>query len=374
MLPEPNFPVRPDHFIGRQSQIEAFQEALRQSFETQRTASFAVLGDWGIGKSSLVLKFASICASHPYALLPVTLPISKDLGDYHRLAESLLDKLTETLATSDSFSTRIRNEVQNWKLKRINFAGFSLDRETKNFLSSGSALLRHSLAEAWKRFLEPAHFRGAIFLLDDLHNLQNTADIALALRDQFQSFGIEGFNYSVCFSARSDYFSGIRSFAEPAVRFYNKLYLAPFTPDETLKYVEAFFSATYQKLSELRNWLFEKTLGHPFFLAFISRQLLARTQGSRLDDSTQYWPEIFHELEREKFSSDLAHLSEKENDLLLAVAACHDLEFSPVQFVDRSHYEYFSRLTERGLLIRTRRGRYKLYHPLFRAFLNRTQP
>lgn len=221
MLPEPNFPVRPDHFIGRQSQIKSFEEALRQSFETQRTPSFAVLGDWGIGKSSLLLKFASICASHPYALLPVIFSISKDLGDYHRLAESLLDKLTETLATSNSTSTRIRNEVQNWKLKRINVAGFGLDRETKNFLSSGSALLRHSLADAWRRFLEPAHFRGAIFFLDDLHNLRDTADIALALRDQFQSFGIDGLNYSVCFSARSDYFSGIRSFAEPAVRFYN---------------------------------------------------------------------------------------------------------------------------------------------------------
>ena len=33
----------------------------------------------------------------------------------------------------------------------------------------------------------------------------------------------------------------------------------------------------------------------------------------------------------------------------------------------------FGRLTEKGLLIRTGRGRYKLYHPLFREFLRQTK-
>jgi hypothetical protein len=34
MLPEPNFPVRPERFIGRRPQIEAFEEALRYSSVT----------------------------------------------------------------------------------------------------------------------------------------------------------------------------------------------------------------------------------------------------------------------------------------------------------------------------------------------------
>jgi len=49
VLPEPNFPVRPDEFIGRQAQIEIFCQALRQGLQAGRTASFAILGDWGIG-------------------------------------------------------------------------------------------------------------------------------------------------------------------------------------------------------------------------------------------------------------------------------------------------------------------------------------
>lgn len=172
---------------------------------------------------------------------------------------------------------------------------------------------------------------GAVFFLDDLQNLSLTSgDTALTIRDQFQALAVDGMNFSVCISAKANYFSGIHSFAEPAVRFYTKI-----------------------------------ILGHPYFLAFISRELLARGNGS----PAQFWREISAQLEREKFESDLAQLSEKDIALLRALASYEEQEFSPRPFVKQFQYEYFRRLTERGLLIRSGRGRYKLYHSLFRAFL-----
>jgi hypothetical protein len=71
VIPEPNFPARPEEFVGRKLQIEVFQRALQQGRETGRTPSFAVLGDWGIGKSSLLLKCSVICAEPQYKMLPV---------------------------------------------------------------------------------------------------------------------------------------------------------------------------------------------------------------------------------------------------------------------------------------------------------------
>ena len=56
MLPEPNFRVTPDEFVGRTQEIEILCQALQQGLVTGRTASFAILGDWGMGKSSLLLK------------------------------------------------------------------------------------------------------------------------------------------------------------------------------------------------------------------------------------------------------------------------------------------------------------------------------
>ena len=140
----------------------------------------------------------------------------------------------------------------------------------------------------------------------------------MALRDQFQEFAIHGVNYSLCFSARSDYFSNIRSFAKPAVRFYEKVYLSSFTPEETCEYTATVFgdSARTQHLS---RWLYEKALGHPYFLAFVSRQLLALARGS-ISEPELFWPTIFRRLEREKFLSDLAQVTEKEVQLLREIA------------------------------------------------------
>src|SRR5205814_1684051 len=207
-----------------------------------RTPSFAVLGDWGVGKSSLLLKYFAICSGPAYAMLPVFFSVSTELSDYKSFAEGLLDTFTRTLETSASLENKLRNELQKWKLSRLSVGGVSLERQgTGRFLSTGTAILKHTLHEAWTQFIRPAQLSGVIFFLDDLHNFigSSAEGIALTLRDQFQEFAVHGLNYSLCFSARADYFSEIRAFAEPAVRFYDKVYLASFTPAETREYAAA---------------------------------------------------------------------------------------------------------------------------------------
>lgn len=289
MLPEPSFPANPADFIGRAHEIESFKAALHQSVLTKRMPSFAVLGNWGIGKSSLLFKLAHCCRQIDPAMLPVHLSISQDIEDYLRFAESLCDKLADALASADSLTARLRVEARNWKFKQFKAGPITAERELPRlFLTSGSALLRHRLAEAWHHFIRPAQLAGAVFFLDDLQNLSlASGDTALIIRDQFQAFAVEGLNFSAVFSAKPDYFSGVHSFAEPAVRFYSKLLLAPFTFDETFEYAQAVFQAD-ANVQPLALWLYEKTLGHPYFLAFTCRELLARGN----DSPSKLWAEI----------------------------------------------------------------------------------
>lgn len=369
MTPEPNFPAKPDEFVGRRAQVEAFQRALLQGIETGRTPSFAVLGDWGIGKSSLLLKCSVVCAEPQYNMLPVPFSISKELADYRAFAEGLLDTFSDALAHSRSATVRVGRELQNWNLSRVSVGAFSLDRNAPQFfLSSGSAILKHALRDAWRRFIRPSGLKGVIFFLDDLHNLKSDS-IALALRDQFQSFAVDGINCSVCFSAPLNYFSDIRSFAEPAVRFYEKVHLEPFAPTETLEYVAAVFGSNTPNMESFASWLQEKTHGHPYFMAFICRQIAEAGRYSLARErALEQWPAIFARLEREKFQSDLAQVPESELQLLRVLAQKED-EHIAAKELPAGYRVYFSRLTERGLLTRTGRGRYKLYHPLFREFL-----
>src|SRR6266478_9203461 len=192
MRPEPNFPARPDEFVGRSHHIEAFRQALRQGLAAGRTSSFAILGDWGIGKSSLLLKFAAVCSEPAFAILPVPFSASSDIHDYMRFAESLLDKFGDALLALPNLQARLRAELRNWKLKRLNFGEIGLERQSSRlFLSTDSSLLRYTLKEVWDHFFRPAQLNGAIFFLDDLQNIGiSKSDLALTIRDQFQFFGI----------------------------------------------------------------------------------------------------------------------------------------------------------------------------------------
>lgn len=376
MVPEPNFPVRPDEFVGRRQQIDIFRQTLQQGLEAGRTASFAVLGDWGIGKSSLLLKFAALCAQPPFAMLPVFLSISSDIRDYLRLAEIMLDKFTDALLGVPKMKAPLRAELHDWRFERVNFGSGGLGCESPRlFLSTGSSLLRHMLKEAWDHFLRPAQLNGAVFFLDDLQNITSTSkeDLALMIRDQFQWFGIEFMNYSICFSAKPDYFAGTKALADPAVRFYTKFYLDPFTFEETLEYARSVFGLPLDISEKVAAWVHEKTLGHAYFLASICKYLMAAAKQIEPHKLETYWSAILDQLGHEKFCSDVSKLSAKELELIHQFASVGEGEVSVEHFSGKFQREYFARLVEKGLLIRTRRGRYKLHHPLFREFLQKTQ-
>jgi hypothetical protein len=123
----------------------------------------------------------------------------------------------------------------------------------------------------------------------------------------------------------------------------------------------------------MSEWLYGKTFGHPYFLALICRDLWSQYHARPFTNAAHLWPAVFSRLEQGKFNTDLAQLSEKEIALLRAIAKSEESEFNPAPFVQKFHPQYFRRLGDKGLLIRAGRGRYKLYHPLFRQFL-RQQP
>jgi hypothetical protein len=85
-----------------------------------------------------------------------------------------------------------------------------------------------------------------------------------------------------------------------------------------------------------------------------------------------YWPAILDQLGHEKFCSDVSKLSAKELEMVHQFATLGE-GVSVEHFSGKFQREYFARLVAKDLLIRTGRGRYKLYHPLFGEFIQQTQ-
>jgi hypothetical protein len=140
-----------------------------------------------------------------------------------------------------------------------------------------------------------------------------------------------------------------------------------------LEYARSVFALPLGISQKVAAWLREKTLGHPYFLTCICEYLMAAEKPIEPHKLETNWPAILDQLGREKFRSDVSQLSAKELELIHEFASVGEGEVSAKHFSDKFHREYFARLVEKDLLIRTRRGRYKLYHPLFGEFLKQTQ-
>ena len=95
--------------------------------------------------------------------------------------------------------------------------------------------------------------------------------------------------------------------------------------------------------------------------------------GERQDKLEPIWPAIFDQLGREKFRSDVSQLSAREFEFMHRLANLSENELATQPYTSKFRREYFARLVEKGLLIRAGRGRYKLYHPLFRQFLQQNE-
>ena len=167
-------------------------------------------------------------------------------------------------------------------------------------------LLRHNFEESWNKFFKPSGIKQVVFFLDDLHNMEKASNgTVLALRDLFQLLPVEGYNYSVIFTAKKDYFGRVRKLAEPAVRFYEKFYLDYFFIKETINFIRKTI-----KLSKLNLEIDEATIqhiykltgGHPYFLTFIGKYLVELSKENNVNNEyfEKLWPTDIYVFEERK--------------------------------------------------------------------------
>jgi len=135
--------------------------------------------------------------------------------------------------------------------------------------------------------------------------------------------------------SQADYFAETKGLADPAVRFYTKFYLERFTLDETLDYARSVFDLSLDTSATVAAWLHEKTLGHPFFLAFVCKYLTTTAGQIQPDKLEPIWPAIFDQLGREKFRSDVSQLSAREFEFVRRFANLSENELATQHYTGK---------------------------------------
>jgi len=373
----PQQPAQPEYFAGRKAEVDYFRKAALNSAKLSPPAplNFAVLGSWGLGKTSLTYEFRDIALGLQRQIGCVCIQCSlspQTCRSWDSFSTGFLSAVGSTVNATSRISAKVGAEIKKWE-PQFNIGIFSAQRKAQ---TSQPDLLT-ALKRLWHDHLKPAGTEVAFILLDDLHYFPIRPDESayLTLRSTFQELVNQKCNYSLVITANSGLFTEIADIAEPMLRFFKQFELKPFTTVETKEAVRKRLLTTKRSTTiddEVLEDVAEKTGGHPYMIMYTMYEMfeiLGPVERVSRRTFEKYWPEIQESLGKTIFKQKLRTASEKERHLLVCIADSGEEFISPSDM--KQPTELFSRLEKKELLIRHERGKYSLFHPLFSDYLKK---
>lgn len=374
----PQQPAQPEYFADRKTEVDYFRKTTINSAKLNPPAplNYAILGSWGLGKTSLTYEFRDIalgelqreirCVCIQCTLSPQT------CRSWDSFCTNFLSTVGSTVSATSKLGERIAAEIRKWE-PQFNVGIFSAQRKTQ----TSQPNLLAALKSLWHKHLKPAGTEIAVILLDDLHYFPIRRDESayLTLRSTFQELVNQKCNYSLVITAHSGLFTEIADIAEPILRFFKPFELKPFTTAETKEAVLKRLSTTSRSIDiddEVLEDVAEKTGGHPYLIMYTMYemfQMLGSVNRVEPRAFAKCWPDIQESLGRTIFRQKFQSASGSERDLLIKIANSGEELISPVDM--KQPTELFSRLEKKELLIRHERGKYGLFHPMFCEFLKK---
>jgi hypothetical protein len=377
----PQYPAVPKYFANRREQLDYFRKTIVSSAKIRPPApsNFIILGDWGMGKTSLLYKMREVALREMtdeirafcsyFSLDPLC---CKDWDDF---CLRFLTQLKRNYEASAGLREKLVRELSKWKIT-FSVPPVSIEKEKNKEKPS----LVDSLEELWKKHLQPSGVDICLLFLDDVHYFLQAgqSDAYFTIRNAFQELADRSCNFSLMVTGPTMLSKAIVDLAEPFMRFFHQFMLEPFSPEGTKEAINKRIRASKLELQfsdEVISTIHEKSKGHPYFVMFITYELVNLLGSKRKVSQREfdkYWPQIVSVLERNVFVNRLGEVSEKEKQVLIRIASIEKAQVSPSVFKEmKGITEFFSRLERKGLLLKKERGQYELFHPLFKEYLRK---
>ena len=362
----------------REKLVEEAQEAAEA--DPPKPENMAILGSWGIGKTSLLKKFETMALENEEVFTARCELVPAFCNDFNAFSIRIRNEIERsfTVSNKDLLAKLKREIIPDWRIKTFTL-GIGTLEQTHNEKSAVTAF-EDSLSELWN-ILKQNKIKLMLLMIDDLQYLAKEYPNGLYdLRGIFQKLAMDGCNIMLIIAGPETLFE-IKDFAEPFARFFDRYKLKLFNLEETKKAILKPLKLSNSKLrieDSVIQKIYEKTQGHPYFIHLIMHDLFRYKDGAGLVDDKFFkekYQKIIDHLSKDKFDYDfLTKASEKEREILLKIAKLNDHVFSPSDIEVSGIRAYIGSLSEKELLVKLERGSYKLYHPLFREYLaNRTR-
>jgi hypothetical protein len=377
----PQYPADPKYFADRNEHLDYFTKAIVNSAKIRPPApsNFMILGDWGMGKTSLLYKMKEVVLRELKSEINTfCFHFSLDPSccrNWDDFSLAFLTQLKKNYETTVGLKEKLVKELSKWKIA-FSVPPVSVQKEeTKEKLS-----LVDSLEDLWKKHLVRMKVDACILFIDDVHYflLTGQPDAYFTIRNTFQELARRSCNFSLVMTSPKMLFKDVADLAEPFTRFFHPVYLEPFTLEGTNEAINKRIAASRLKLEFSEDVVFsihEKSRGHPYFVMFIVYELVNLIgTGKRIThkEFDRSWAKIVSLLEKNVFVNRLGEVSEREKEVLLRIAVAKEEHVSPSDVEDIVGVtQFFSRLERKGFLLKKERGLYELFHPLFKEYLRK---
>jgi len=379
-------PTSPEYYANRKPLLETFTNSVTSVVESEgvtRPLNIAIMGRWGIGKTSTLYKFRDILGNELNggkvfsAMVPLKPACCEDADTF---SATVLETIFTEYESTSGLSQKIRdflneekNVIHNWRLSKLSLNP-ELERKQKPVRAVN---FKETLLRLWKK-LESNGVDLAIIMLDDIHYVltQGKGEILFDLRTDMQALSAAGARFMFVITGPVTLYPEMRDKAEPFTRLFERFDLEPFDFEGTKELIEKPLAVEKIKLEisdEVIRKIHEITGGHPYFITLVMRDLLNQKQESRLSEKefAQLYPDLVDHFARIKFNDDYARATDAEKEVLRKLAASSKQEVAPNDVGGATAAKLLERLVGKDLVLKIARGKYSIYNPLFKEYLRR---
>lgn len=372
----------PPVFGGRTRELEFFEQRMHRALSTSFCEHFLVLGNWGIGKSTLLREYKKICQSRGHAASIVLLEPLPSGTPLIEAARSIVGGILRDLRYPLDRLKRISNFFDSIGISVLG-TGLQLKRAPSKGELSPQAFLYDTLTRLWKDLEDKA---GVVaVLLDDLDNFMGVSEIVTTLKQTLSMDSLRRSKIIVGIASTPTGWAEITSLERhhPLSRYFmSRVELDPLSEDELRETVLQSLAGTGVSFNaDVITRVFEYTKGHPFEMQVLCYHLFDNQLSARVEAAV--WEKSLHaglkDLGLAIFERWFSQASEDESRVLRIISeaeipmAVREIQakarIGQLKVSPRNIPKYLQRLVEKRLVSKSGRGLYTTTDKMFRSYM-----
>lgn len=375
----PQQPARPDFFVGREPEIEEFEKFLVQTMHNS-PMNMSITGNRGMGKTSILMKFEQIAKEKKCIVVRLS-NYEGNVGNIVELADFITSNLKREILSKRPIDENF-DKLKKWMsgLKpTIEWNDVSLSLEKRQIVQE---MFRARLDKLWDEIKKD--YPACVILFDEAESLEKIEGALAFIREVFQRTGM-ACNYMVVLAGKLNFPERMSESFSPLNRFFPCSKLTPFKDDDIKKYIlDKLRDENVTIDAESIAFVAKNSEGHPYVLVtmcyLVFDTLREEEEKITLDTIKRSKEKISAKLSQDFFYPMYYTLSPKAKDVLKAICMrARTLEFNFSESVawtklSRNYASpYIQELSRKGIINKLERGKYQVFHKLFKNYVNRLE-